>query len=73
MCPGRILQRIRADAEPASTRVIVATAYLRLAEGLHNEADWILSKPVSFSQMQRVNHPANEAWSAQSQTRREGK
>lgn len=53
--------------------MIVATAYLRLAEGLHNEADWILSKPVSFSQMQRVNHPANEAWSAQSQTRREGK
>jgi len=50
--PGtEILHRIRADARLASTKVIVATAYPRLAEGLHNEADWILSKPVSFGQL----------------------
>lgn len=53
--PGtEILHRIRADARLTSAKVIVATAYPRLAEGLHNEADWVLSKPVSFGQLREL-------------------
>ena len=50
--PGaEILQHIRTDARLASTKVIVATAYPDMAEGLHDDADCVLCKPVSFSQM----------------------
>lgn len=50
--PGTdILRYIRADTRLADIKVIVATAYPRLAEGLRDEADWILTKPVSFGQL----------------------
>ena len=50
--PGtEILQAIRADGRLVKTKVIVATAYSRLAESLRDDADWILSKPVSFGQL----------------------
>ena len=46
-----ILSQIRADARLAETRIIVATADPRLAETLQEEADLILIKPISFSQL----------------------
>jgi DNA-binding response OmpR family regulator len=50
--PGtEILRHIRADARLTNTKVIIATAYPRMIEGLHNEADCVLSKPVSFAQL----------------------
>jgi DNA-binding response OmpR family regulator len=46
-----ILHQIRADARLARTRVIVATAHPRMAESLRDEADLVLLKPISFSQL----------------------
>jgi DNA-binding response OmpR family regulator len=46
-----ILNQIRADGRLAETRVIVATADPRLAETLQDEADLVLIKPISFSQL----------------------
>lgn len=50
--PGtEILHAIRADPRLINTKVVVATAYPRLAESLRDEADCILAKPVSFGQL----------------------
>jgi DNA-binding response OmpR family regulator len=46
-----ILRQIRADTRLASTRVIVATAHPHMAESLRDEADLVLLKPISFSQL----------------------
>ena len=46
-----ILRQIRADARLVDTKVIIATAYPRMAESLQEEADLILLKPISFSQL----------------------
>lgn len=46
-----ILTQIRADARLAETRVVVATADARMAEMLHEQADLVLVKPISFVQL----------------------
>jgi two-component system phosphate regulon response regulator PhoB len=46
-----ILRRIRADARLAGTRVIVATADMRATDMLQDQADLVLIKPVSFTQL----------------------
>jgi DNA-binding response OmpR family regulator len=46
-----ILRQIRADKRLAQTRVLVATADARLAEMLQDQADLVLVKPISFSQL----------------------
>ncbi len=46
-----ILRRIRADPRLAHTRVIIATAHPHMAESLRGEADLVLLKPISFSQL----------------------
>jgi CheY-like chemotaxis protein len=46
-----ILAQIHADPRLANTRVIVATADARMAEVLHNQADMVLVKPVSYNQL----------------------
>ena len=46
-----VLQHIRDDPRLAGINVIVATAYPHMAESLHEQADWIFFKPVSFSQL----------------------
>ena len=46
-----ILHQIRADPRLGATRVIVATAHPRMAESLRDEADLVLLKPISFSQL----------------------
>ena len=48
---AQILRHIRADARLAGTRVIVATAYPNMAQELREEADLVLLKPVSFTQL----------------------
>ncbi len=50
--PGwEILQKIRADKRLAKTRVMLATADPITAETLRPEADLVLLKPISFSQL----------------------
>lgn len=46
-----ILHRIRADERLEGTNVIVATAFPDLAADVEEEADLVLIKPVSFSQL----------------------
>lgn len=46
-----ILHQIRSEPRLAQTRVIVTTADPLMAEALQAEADLILIKPISFSQL----------------------
>jgi DNA-binding response OmpR family regulator len=46
-----VLQHIRKEPRLADINVIIATAYPHMAESLHEAADWIFFKPVSFSQL----------------------
>ena len=48
---AEILRQIRADARLDKTRVIVATADSRVPDVLREQADLVLIKPVSFSQL----------------------
>ena len=50
-----ILRQIRADPRLAKTRVIVTTADERMAETLREEADLVLVKPISFSQLRDLS------------------
>ncbi|MGC9358656.1 MAG: response regulator [Anaerolineae bacterium] len=49
-----ILRRIRTDKRLAETQVIVATADARMAEILHDQADLVLLKPISFIQLRTL-------------------
>ncbi len=50
--PGmEVLHQIRADARLAKTRVIIATAHPDLAVALEEQADLVLIKPISYSQL----------------------
>jgi DNA-binding response OmpR family regulator len=46
-----VLQYIRSEPQLADVNVIIATAYPHMAESLHEAADWIFFKPVSFAQL----------------------
>jgi two-component system, cell cycle response regulator DivK len=46
-----ILQQIRADERLNQTQVILATADALMADTLRQEADLVLLKPISFSQL----------------------
>jgi DNA-binding response OmpR family regulator len=46
-----ILKQIRADERLVKTRVIIVTADPRMANACESQADLILVKPVSFSQV----------------------
>src|SRR5262245_35769732 len=46
-----ILHHIRSEARLAKTRVIVATADPLMADALQSDADLVLLKPISFSQL----------------------
>ena len=53
--PGtEILKYIREAPRLADVRVIVATAFPRLAETLRGEVDWTLVKPVNFGQLRSL-------------------
>ncbi len=46
-----ILRHIRTDPRLAKTQVIIATADPSMADTLHDQADLVLLKPISFSQL----------------------
>jgi CheY-like chemotaxis protein len=61
-----ILHRIRGDESLGRTRVIVATADARQGNALHEVADLVLLKPISYRQLRDLavrlgNRPAAEA------------
>jgi DNA-binding response OmpR family regulator len=47
----KILQKIRSTETLKNTRVIITTADPLTADMLHDSADFVLQKPVSFSQL----------------------
>ncbi len=49
-----ILEFVRGDERLAKTRVIIATADARMAELLHEQADLVLLKPISFIQLRTL-------------------
>jgi CheY-like chemotaxis protein len=49
-----ILKQIRADERLAKTRVIIVTADARMAEPIKEDADLVLLKPASYSQVRDV-------------------
>jgi DNA-binding response OmpR family regulator len=50
--PGReILAKVRADERLSKTRIILATADERQADALYDQADMVLLKPISPSQL----------------------
>lgn len=49
-----ILQYIRSQARLADTRIIIATAKDRAAEFLRHEADMVLIKPISTTQLMEL-------------------
>ncbi len=46
-----ILRYIRAEPRLAQTNIIVTTADSAMADALHDEADYVLIKPISFTQL----------------------
>ncbi|MDY6876000.1 MAG: response regulator [Chloroflexota bacterium] len=49
-----ILHRIRTDSRLTKTRIIVASAHSHIAETIRQEADLVLLKPISFSQLRAL-------------------
>lgn len=49
-----LLKQIRSDARMDGTRVLVATADALLGEQLRGQADLVLLKPVSFTQLRQL-------------------
>ena len=48
---AEILSRIRSDERLKDTCVVVATAHPQLADSVQGEADLVLLKPISFTQL----------------------
>ena len=54
--PGNILlKQIRADARLNKTRVVVATADAQMGENMRGQADLVLIKPISFTQLRDLS------------------
>ena len=51
----KILRQIRADTRLSNTRVMLVTADALLAQNLRREADLVLLKPISFSQLRDLS------------------
>ncbi|MFL7791702.1 MAG: PleD family two-component system response regulator [Anaerolineae bacterium] len=51
---AEILARIRTDERLSKTCVIVATAHPQLADTVQGEADLVLLKPISFTQLRSL-------------------
>ncbi len=48
---SKVLKAIRADPRLARTRVLIATADAAMARYIEKDADFVMLKPISFSQM----------------------
>ena len=66
--PGRsghsILQEIRADGRFTKTRIILATANHLLAQTLTDQADLVLVKPITFSQLRDLTSRLHDGMTA---------
>lgn len=51
-----LLRQIRSDTRLADVRVMLATADASLAKDLQSQADLVLLKPISFSQLSQLAH-----------------
>ena len=49
-----LLKQIRADTRLTTTRVVVATGDARMGEALRDDADFVLIKPISFTQLREL-------------------
>lgn len=50
----KILSKMRADKRFANTRIIIATADAFMAEGLREDSDLVLIKPISIKQLRKL-------------------
>lgn len=50
-----ILKTIRRASHLSKTRIIMATAFPRLAQKLHDDADLVLLKPVSYAKLRDLS------------------
>jgi DNA-binding response OmpR family regulator len=58
-----LLTQIRADKRLENTLVVIATADARMGDSLRESADYILVKPISFTQLRDLTsklHSANQ-------------
>lgn len=62
-----ILAQIRADERLSGTCVIVATAHPQLADTVRGEADLVLLKPISFTQLRALASRLGSTGSAEEQ------
>ncbi len=57
---SKLLSGIRSDSRLSGTRVVIATADARLGEEYRETADFVLIKPISFTQLRdltmRLHH-----------------
>lgn len=49
-----VIEEIAADRRLENTKIIIASADARMAEGLRDKADLVLIKPISFAQMRTL-------------------
>jgi CheY-like chemotaxis protein len=49
-----VLQKIRSDPRLTETRVVVVTAHDEMANSIQDQADLVLIKPVTFSQIRKL-------------------
>jgi CheY-like chemotaxis protein len=49
-----VLQQIRSDPRLTETRVVVVTAHDEMANSIQDQADLVLIKPVTFSQIRKL-------------------
>jgi two-component system, cell cycle response regulator DivK len=49
-----LLKQIRADARLAQARIVVTTADARMGEAVREESDFVLIKPISFTQLREL-------------------
>lgn len=66
--PGKsghsMLQEIRADGRFTKTRIILATANHLLAQTLTDQADLVLVKPITFSQLRDLTSRLHDSMTA---------
>ncbi len=50
-----VIRYLRAEPRLADANIILTTADAALAEGLHEQADYVLIKPISFTQLRDLS------------------
>jgi CheY-like chemotaxis protein len=63
---SKVLKEIRADPRLARTRVLIATADAAMARFIEKDADFVMLKPISFSQMRDIARRLYVSFTAQS-------